>query len=142
MDVWTDDGFLMRSASIRRVVVLAAVWLAMASAAAAQAPKDSLPAEVTPAVIAEGKKLFGGAGLCLACHGTDGKGGIGPDLTDATWLHGTGTFAELIARIKSGTDIGESKTGQIMPPMGGATLSDGQLRAVAAYVWTLSHKKK
>jgi mono/diheme cytochrome c family protein len=27
-----------------------------------------------------------------------------------------------------------------MPPMGGAELTPGQVKAVAAYVWTLSHR--
>lgn len=36
--------------------------------------------------ITEGGELFGQ--FCAACHGQDGRGGKGPDLTDTRWLHG------------------------------------------------------
>ncbi|MGV3559008.1 cbb3-type cytochrome c oxidase N-terminal domain-containing protein [Larkinella arboricola] len=36
--------------------------------------------------IAEGKSLF--AQNCVACHGANGEGKVGPNLTDAYWLHG------------------------------------------------------
>jgi mono/diheme cytochrome c family protein len=91
-------------------------------------------------MVAQGKKLFTGEGLCLACHGPDGKGGIGPNLTDKAWLHGKGEFAEIVARVIEGVGADSSKSGQIMPPRGGSSLSDEQVRAVSAYVWTLAHK--
>ena len=39
-----------------------------------------------PAVVATGEKIF--KTNCIACHGPELKGGIGPNLTDATWIHG------------------------------------------------------
>ena len=101
---------------------------------------DSLPAGVTPAAIAQGKKLFSGEGLCFSCHGPEAKGLVGPDLTDGTWLIGKGTFDEIVARIVEGVPADKSKSGVIMPPKGGARLKDEQVRAVAAYVWSLSRK--
>jgi mono/diheme cytochrome c family protein len=101
---------------------------------------DSLPAGVTPAAIAQGKKLFSGEGLCFSCHGPEAKGLVGPDLTDGTWLMGKGTFDEIVARIVEGVPAGKSKSGVVMPPKGGARLKDEQVRAVAAYVWSLSRK--
>ena len=101
---------------------------------------DSLPAGVTPAAIAQGKKLFSGDGLCFSCHGPEAKGLVGPDLTDAAWLLGKGTFEEIIARILEGVPANKSKTGVVMPPRGGSKLKDEQVRAVAAYVWSLSRK--
>ncbi len=106
----------------------------------AQAAADSVPAAVTPAAIAAGKTLYLGEGLCLACHGADAKGSIGPDLTDKIWLHGTGSFGEIVARVLVGVSSEQSKLGQIMPPRGGSGITDEQVRAVAAYVWSLSHK--
>ncbi len=107
--------------------------------ARAQAAADTLPSDVTPAVMAVGKQLFLGDGLCLACHGADAKGSIGPNLTDQTWFQGNGSFAEIVARILAGVTAEQSKLGQIMPPRGGSGITDEQVRAVAAYVWSLSH---
>lgn len=100
--------------------------------------RDSLPPGVTSAMVAAGKKIFGGAGLCLACHGPDAKGGIGPNLTDTVWIHHDGSYDALVKQIVAGIDEKESKSGQIMPPRGGSGISDADVKAVAAYVWTLS----
>jgi mono/diheme cytochrome c family protein len=104
---------------------------------AAQAT-DSLPEGVTVEMVAKGKKIFGGAGLCMACHGPQGKGLTGPNLTDTTWLHHDGSYAALVKQITEGIDDKASKTGVIMPPKGGSGISDEDVKAVAAYVWTLS----
>lgn len=100
---------------------------------------DTLPAEVTPQVLAEGQAIFTGKGLCFTCHNIDGTGNIGPNLTDDTWLHGMGAYQQLVHHIDRGFDARMSRTGIVMPPRGGAKLSDAELAAVAAYVWTLSH---
>ena len=110
--------------------------LVPAGRAAAQAT-DSLPEGVTAEMVAKGKKIFGGAGLCIACHGPQGKGITGPDLTDATWLHFDGTYQAIVKIVTNGIDDKASKTGVIMPPKGGSAISDQDVRAVAAYVWTL-----
>ncbi len=115
--------------------------LAGALPARAQAVPDSLPVGVTPKMVQDGKALFLGAGLCMACHGMEAKGGIGPDLTAGKWLHGAGSYAELVARITSGVPLEESATGQMMPPGGGGGLSAAQVKAVAAYVWSVSRRK-
>lgn len=39
-----------------------------------------------PDTLAAGKSAF--ATYCVACHGPEGQGGIGPNLTDAYWIHG------------------------------------------------------
>jgi mono/diheme cytochrome c family protein len=99
---------------------------------------DSLPPGVTMAMVQKGKALFTGAGLCLACHGVDGKGTIGPSLVDGEWLHGDGSFEWMVRQVLAGVDMKESKTGQPMPPRGGSGLKDEDVRAVSAYVWALS----
>jgi mono/diheme cytochrome c family protein len=111
------------------------------STAAAQLP-DSLPPGVTPAMLEKGKRLFGGAGLCMACHGADAKGGpnIGPDLTDTVWVHHKGSYEDIYAQVVAGIGLAESQSGSIMPPRGGSGLSDADLRAVSAYVWSLSRQ--
>lgn len=99
-----------------------------------------LPAGVTEAMLVTGKELFEGAGLCAACHGFDAKGSVGPDLTDSAWLHHKGEYEEIFAQVVRGISAEESKTGAIMPPRGGSSLTDAELRAVAAYVWSLSRR--
>lgn len=102
---------------------------------------DSLPTGVTADMIAQGKTLFDGPGICTACHGTDAKGvkGLGPNLTDAEWLHDDGSYAAIRAAVEKGVPANLSKTGMVMPPRGGSQLTDEQVKAVAAYVWRLSH---
>lgn len=123
--------------------IVAAGLLLFAAPLAAQAT-DSLPSGATPDMVAEGKKVFAGAGLCSACHGPAARGtpGLGPNLTDAEWLHSDGSFEALVAMITTGVPSSKSKSGVAMPAKGGANLTDAQVRAVAAYVWTLSRASK
>lgn len=98
-----------------------------------------LPAGVTEEVIAEGKKIYGGRGLCYLCHGAVPDGGIGPALSDSTWLRSQGRYEEIVAQVFRGTTKEESRTGIAMPPRGGSKISDDEVRAVAAYIWAVSH---
>lgn len=125
---------------MRTAAVLAALLSGLPAGVAAQSRPDSLPPGVTPAMVATGRELYGGPGICFACHGPDGKGSTGPDLTDGQWLHHDGSYQALVKQIQRGIPMEESKTGTLMPPRGGAGLSDEEVRAVAAYVWTLSRR--
>ena len=49
--------------------------------------------------LAKGKKVF--ESLCVACHASDGGGGIGPNLTDNYWLHG-GDIKSIFKTVKYG----------------------------------------
>jgi len=97
-------------------------------------------AAVTPELIAQGDKIFHGAGNCYACHGTNAQGSVGPNLTDAEWIHSKGTYEDIVAQVTKGVPKEESKSGIVMPPRGGSTISDDEVKAVAAYVYSLSHK--
>ncbi|HEV2353540.1 MAG TPA: cbb3-type cytochrome c oxidase N-terminal domain-containing protein [Puia sp.] len=46
-----------------------------------------------------GKAIF--QGVCFACHGMNGEGGVGPNLTDKYWLHG-GSVGDVFKTIKYG----------------------------------------
>ena len=98
------------------------------------------PAGVTPELIAQGDKIFHGPGNCYACHGSNAEGSVGPNLTDAEWIHSKGSYDEIVAQVIKGVPKEESKSGIVMPPRGGSTISDDEVKAVAAYVYSLSHK--
>jgi cbb3-type cytochrome c oxidase subunit III len=95
------------------------------------------------AQIAEGDKIFHGqeaGGTCTACHGQDAKGTpMAPDLTDNTWIHGDGSLSFIEHTVTTGVPQPKSHPAP-MPPMGGASLTPAQIKAVAAYVYSLSHK--
>lgn len=101
---------------------------------------QELPPGVTPEMVERGREIFLGAGHCYTCHGRDGGGkeDLGADLTDREWAHGDGTYEYLVNRIQRGVSAQDASTGVPMPPTGGADLSEAQVEAVAAYVWTLS----
>jgi mono/diheme cytochrome c family protein len=97
-------------------------------------------APYTPEMVTKGDSLFHGAGNCYACHGSKAEGLVGPNLTDAEWLHSKGTYDDIVAQIHKGVPKEESKSGIVMPPKGGANLSDDDVKAIAAYVYSLGHK--
>jgi mono/diheme cytochrome c family protein len=91
-------------------------------------------------MVDKGKEIYSKQGLCYACHGQDAKGLVGPNLTDDVWLHSKGSIDELVKQIAAGVTKEQSKSGVPMPPKGGSSISDEEVKAVAAYVYTLSHK--
>ena len=101
----------------------------------------ALPAGVTDAMVQEGQGIYAGAGICAACHGPDATGGIGPNLSDAEWLIGDGEYEQIVTQILDGVSASQAtfRRGAIMPPKGGSGITEAQVRAVSAYVWTLSH---
>lgn len=114
---------------------------------AAEAPPAAAasfdPATITPAMLALGDSLFHGligATSCQACHGADGaQATVAPNLTDAEWLHSDGSWEGIFNTVKSGVSTPKQFT-SMMPPWGGVPMTDDQTRAVAAYVYKLSHK--
>ena len=120
-------------------LLVAALALLGAGPVVAQ-EKAPAPAGVTPAAIAQGDSIFHKDGLCYACHGTNAQGAVGPNLTDAEWLHGDGSYDLIVATVTSGIPAEKAKKGIPMPPKGGSSITDDQVKAVAAYVYSLSHK--
>src|SRR5690625_4356270 len=105
-------------------------------------PAGPLPEGVTQEMVAAGKQVFEGNGICFTCHGMDGKGtALAPDLTGGNWLWVDPAAGDLLgqieARIKEGVPQPKEAPAP-MPPMGGAQLTDEQVRDVAAYVYTLA----
>jgi glucose/arabinose dehydrogenase/mono/diheme cytochrome c family protein len=102
----------------------------------------SVPAGATQEMVALGDRIYhgqvGGAS-CTGCHGSDGKGTpLGPDLTDQKWLWSDGSWTGIAKTITDGV-MQPKEYRSPMPPMGGAQLTDDQVKALAAYVWSMSH---
>lgn len=80
--------------------------------------------------LAEGKQTF--ISTCAPCHGAQGQGLVGPNLTDKFWLHGA-----------KPVDIHKSITGGF-PDKGmrpwGQVLGAGRVRSVAAYVLSIKNQ--
>lgn len=66
---------------------------------------------------------------CAACHGKLGEGGVGPNLTDAYWLHG-GKIQHVFKTIKYGVPSKGMIAWQ-------AQLGPSQIQEVASYIVTL-----
>ena len=92
--------------------------------------------EVDPALSEAGKSRFA---MCAACHGPEGKGSLAmgiplgaPNLTDNIWLYGGSerTVQESIRNGRAG----------VMPAWDNI-LGEEKVHLIAAYVYSLSHKK-
>jgi mono/diheme cytochrome c family protein len=137
----------MTTTLLDRGIVIAALLLAAALPAWTQAPapRAAAPDSITPAMIARGDSIFHGkigGGTCSVCHGQDAKGtqGLAPDLTAGKWLNGDGSFPFIVNTVQKGVP-NPKESPAAMPPMGGANLAADQVRAVAAYVYSLSRSK-
>lgn len=109
-----------------------------APAATEMASSIDLPDGVTPAMVAEGATIFTGAGICFTCHMEGGVGGPNaPNLTDDEWLNIDGSYESIVNNIMTGVPEPKEYPG-LMLPKGGTPITDEQVRAVGAYVWTLS----
>lgn len=75
-----------------------------------------------------GKTIF--AEKCATCHGFNGEGQIGPNLTDKFWIHGNGSLTGIFTVVSEG--IAEKG----MPPWK-AMLKPDEIYAVVAYAKSL-----
>jgi len=146
---------MRRSLNLVVAPVVAAIAIAAcggsAGSGSAGAPAPSAPprpAAVTPANIALGDSLFNTNNApCQRCHGQKGVGATnGPSLVAGPWLHSTGSFDEIVSTITTGvprTSIKDATRRFQMNPRGGPmNLTDAQVQAIAAYVWSISRDKK
>lgn len=109
---------------------------AEAAAEARSAGKEALSDELLLAYSQDTAKVSAGqadyAAYCAACHGANGEGGIGPNLTDAYWIHGASPME--IHKV-----ISEGVATAGMPSWKGV-LGDSKVEQVAAYILTLKGK--
>lgn len=104
--------------------------VASLQAARAEKAKGGVDANALLAAVAnheeaeKGKTLF--AERCAACHGDAGQGVIGPNLTDAYWIHG-GKPDQILHTVRTGVaDKGM--------PAWGESMSDPELVQVVSYI--------
>lgn len=100
----------------------------------ASAPRGSFPDEdALLAAFNDEGKVRGGSEIyqskCASCHGPQGQGTIGPNLTDSYWIHGgkAGDIARVVHK-------GVAEKG--MPPWG-SVLSEAEVYSVIAYVHSI-----
>ncbi len=75
-----------------------------------------------------GQKIF--TENCVACHGSKGEGGVGPNLTDGFWIHG-GKINDVFKTVKYGWPANGMKSWQ-------ADLSATQIAQVVCYVKSIN----
>lgn len=80
-----------------------------------------------PAAIAAGKEIF--TLNCTPCHGPQGQGGIGANLTDNYWIHGN-QYEDMVEVITKGVPDKGMISWQAM-------LNPDKIRQVAAFVHSL-----
>lgn len=96
-----------------------------------------LPEGVTLGMVTQGKTVFE-TSTCWTCHGMDAAGGpLAPSLRDQDWLNNDGSYDGIVGIVRTGVPQPQEYPG-LMPPMGGAQLTDDQINNVAAYVYALS----
>ncbi len=89
--------------------------------------ENNVEALTDAGAISEGKAIYDKN--CVACHGGNGEGGVGPNLTDEYWLHGCG-IKNVFKIIKNGVP----EKGMISWK---TQLSPVQIQQVASYILTL-----
>jgi len=81
-----------------------------------------------PEILKNGRTVF--SEKCSTCHAPDGGGLVGPNLTDAFWLHGKGSASDIFKVVSEGVaDKGM--------PSWGPLLSAAEVTNVVVYVKSL-----
>ena len=122
--------------------IMTAAWFTLTTTTS-QAQEAGASAQPGAAQIALGDSIYQGRkanGPCWGCHGRNGKGTANaPKLTDSKWLDADGTLESIQRVITTGVPK-PKKFNMAMPPRGGVGLTSEEIKAVAAYVYSLSHK--
>ncbi|KAA3610300.1 MAG: cytochrome oxidase subunit III [Calditrichaeota bacterium] len=82
-------------------------------AATTETTESQEPVEEVPAInydlVTDAGRLENGAKVyaanCLACHGANGEGGIGPNMTDNYWINGDGSFNSIVKVVQDGVPV-------------------------------------
>jgi mono/diheme cytochrome c family protein len=137
-----EPGEMSRYGSPNRVVA-EVIELPPVDTAAQQGGPDvanvQLPPGVTAEMVTAGQQVFSTT-TCFTCHGMNGTGGpLAPALNDAQWLNIDGSYDAIVGVVNNGVPQ-QKQFPAPMPPKGGATLTDEQVRQVSAYVFSISRQ--
>jgi|GEM_PF-2764089 mono/diheme cytochrome c family protein len=98
---------------------------------------------ITPALIAQGRTIYSGHGAgsasCFSCHGANAEGTTaGPHLRRADWIDADGSYGSIVRLIINGVPHPRAFPNP-MPAYGGGVMTFEEVKAVAAYVYSLNH---
>ena len=93
----------------------------------AKGESDLLALAAKSEVISQGAQIF--AAKCVACHGPQGQGLVGPNLTDDFWIHGG-----KIDEIKNVVVNGVIEKGMLSWK---AMMTNDEINAVVAFIWSI-----
>jgi cytochrome c oxidase cbb3-type subunit III len=124
---WGGDGpdqqkeYEMEMETAKRQIAIAV------AGKAAAVDESNVTALADAGAIGEGELIY--KGVCAACHGQQGEGGVGPNLTDAHWLHGGG-----IKNVFKTIKYGVPEKGMIAWQ---SQLKPSDMQKVASYILTM-----
>lgn len=116
---------------MRSRTFLAAAALLASTPALPQGLANPLQPEAE--VLAEGKRLYNSTG-CIACHGNNARGAVGPDLTDDEWLRQP-TDEMIFNTIRNG------RSGTVMSGFG-SDLTEKQIWTIITWLRDENRKRK
>jgi cytochrome c oxidase cbb3-type subunit III len=89
--------------------------------------ENALTVLADPEALERGKEAFGK--YCVSCHGSQGQGVVGPNLTERYWIHG-GAITNVYATIKNGVAAKGMISWQLV-------FTPKQMQEIASYVLSL-----
>ena len=117
--------------NLRTILLASAVLAGAAAPLAAEEVKN--PFGLDPEAAVQGKALYASQG-CVACHGNNARGAVGPDLTDDEWLRVPSD--EMIFNV-----IRNGRAGTLMSPFRDA-MKDEQIWQLVTYLRLENRKRK
>ena len=99
------------------------------------APPGTMPQGVSAEQGARGRQVY--ATTCIVCHGEDGRGNqLGPSIADGEWRNVPGgSYEEVVTLVRQG--VPQPEEFEVPMPGYAGLLSEDEIRAVAAYAWSL-----
>jgi mono/diheme cytochrome c family protein len=118
---------------VKKIALLVGSVAALASTVCAHAQVVTNPYQRDAGAAAAGRKLYDSQG-CIACHGNNARGAVGPDLTDDEWLRAPSD--EMMFNV-----IKNGRSGTLMSPFRDA-MQDEQIWQLVTYLREENRKRK